>query len=253
MSQTGILQQFWIRSSRESTKLYLLVKTLKTGSQKIQDFPHFVIWELGFFFAQSFRELSLTKILAIAVTTWKFSKKRQGYRIEHTVYSFHWNNFAKCRSLIWILLLFYACFSATQYDHRRHWPPVFKAVVAALADSELFDKGNQLQKKSLLLGGSACLHGEGLVVVCFHGANFRSRSWVLFNILQPNIVFSTEVQEIEGNLKLFVGKVTPYNRKMNYTFKVGASSIKWFFKDTMRFCKSISVNQIQKVAFKCNM
>lgn len=60
----------------------------------------------------------------------------------------------------------------------------------------------QLRNKSLLLGGSAYLHGDGLIVVCFHGSNFRSKSWALFNILQPNIEFSTEVQEIKGDTSI---------------------------------------------------
>nr|XP_039251251.1 transmembrane protein KIAA1109-like isoform X2 [Styela clava] len=86
------------------------------------------------------------------------------------------------------------------YDHRRHWPPVFRAIANTIADSGLLGSRKQLDNRSFLLGGSACLHGDALIVVCFHGANFRSRSWVLFNILQPNIVFSTEVQEIKESV-----------------------------------------------------
>lgn len=90
-------------------------------------------------------------------------------------------------------------FTEILYDHRRHWPPVFKNVADTLGKM-LPD--SIIDIRSYLLGGTACLHGDGLTVVCFHGANFRSRAWVLFNILQPNIVFSTEVQEIKGSSSL---------------------------------------------------
>lgn len=99
-------------------------------------------------------------------------------------------------------LIYVISFPGNQYDHRRHWPPVFKAISEALSKSDLEKSGMHLYNKSLLLGGSAYLHGDGLIVVCFHGANFRSKSWALFNILQPNIEFSTEVQEIKGESSL---------------------------------------------------
>ena len=73
------------------------------------------------------------------------------------------------------------------YAHHRHWPGVYAAIRAiGIAPN-------------YLLGGSLCLHGNQLTIVCFHGNDFRSRSWVLFNILEPNIMFSTEVQEIKGD------------------------------------------------------
>uniref|UniRef100_H2YW79 Bridge-like lipid transfer protein family member 1 C-terminal domain-containing protein n=1 Tax=Ciona savignyi TaxID=51511 RepID=H2YW79_CIOSA len=77
------------------------------------------------------------------------------------------------------------------YSHRRHWPPVYIAI------SDTFRALGVATNPQFLLGGSMCLHGNELRVVCFHGSNFRSKSWVLFNILEPNIVFSTEVQQIK--------------------------------------------------------
>ncbi|XP_076826116.1 bridge-like lipid transfer protein family member 1 isoform X2 [Clavelina lepadiformis] len=75
------------------------------------------------------------------------------------------------------------------YAHHRHWPGVYAAIRAiGIAPN-------------YLLGGSLCLHGNQLTIVCFHGNDFRSRSWVLFNILEPNIMFSTEVQEIKESIK----------------------------------------------------
>lgn len=46
------------------------------------------------------------------------------------------------------------------------------------------------------LGGSMSLHGNHMTLACFHGPNFRSKSWVLFHLEEPNIAFWTEAQKI---------------------------------------------------------
>lgn len=46
------------------------------------------------------------------------------------------------------------------------------------------------------------LHGNHMTLACFHGPNFRSKSWALFHLEEPNIAFWTEAQKIweDGNL-----------------------------------------------------
>lgn len=40
------------------------------------------------------------------------------------------------------------------------------------------------------------LHGNHMTLACFHGPNFRSKSWALFHLEEPNIAFWTEAQKI---------------------------------------------------------
>nr|XP_026696686.1 transmembrane protein KIAA1109 [Ciona intestinalis] len=98
------------------------------------------------------------------------------------------------------------------YSHRRHWPPVYTAI------SDTFRALGVAANPQFLLGGSMCLHGNELTVVCFHGSNFRSKSWVLFNILEPNIVFSTEVQQIKESVR---GNETSTLAIQSLTFNLG--------------------------------
>ena len=39
------------------------------------------------------------------------------------------------------------------------------------------------------------LHGNNLTLACYHGINFRSKSWALFTLAEPNICFATGAQE----------------------------------------------------------
>ena len=59
------------------------------------------------------------------------------------------------------------------------------------------------------LGGSVSLHGNNLTLACYHGINFRSKSWALFTMAEPNICFATGAQDGINSgmliqLKLFI-------------------------------------------------
>ncbi|KAB0396757.1 hypothetical protein E2I00_015079, partial [Balaenoptera physalus] len=62
--------------------------------------------------------------------------------------------------------------------HHRHWP------------------GIPLPEDGMQFGGSMSLHGNHMTLACFHGPNFRSKSWALFHLEEPNIAFWTEAQKI---------------------------------------------------------
>jgi Fragile site-associated protein C-terminus len=49
-----------------------------------------------------------------------------------------------------------------------------------------------------ILGGTMELHGDHISLACFHGVNFKSKSWALFSLKDPCISFATEAQEIPG-------------------------------------------------------
>ncbi|XP_041436679.1 KIAA1109 L homeolog isoform X7 [Xenopus laevis] len=76
--------------------------------------------------------------------------------------------------------------------HHRHWPGVLKIISGC--HISLFQ--NPLPEDTVQLGGSMSLHGNHMTLACFHGPNFRSKSWALFHLEEPNIAFWTEAQKI---------------------------------------------------------
>ncbi|XP_054419437.1 bridge-like lipid transfer protein family member 1 isoform X3 [Pteronotus mesoamericanus] len=76
--------------------------------------------------------------------------------------------------------------------HHRHWPGVLKVVSGC--HISLFQA--PLPEDGMQFGGSMSLHGNHMTLACFHGPNFRSKSWALFHLEEPNIAFWTEAQKI---------------------------------------------------------
>ncbi|XP_072563835.1 bridge-like lipid transfer protein family member 1 isoform X4 [Paramormyrops kingsleyae] len=76
--------------------------------------------------------------------------------------------------------------------HHRHWPNVLKVIAGC--HISLFQM--PLPEDAVQLGGSMSLHGNHMTLACFHGPNFRAKSWALFHLEEPNIAFWTEAQKI---------------------------------------------------------
>nr|XP_022901618.1 uncharacterized protein KIAA1109 isoform X2 [Onthophagus taurus] len=76
--------------------------------------------------------------------------------------------------------------------HHRHW----QKVLADVAGLQLSTMHSPLPKTGTVLGGNMELHGKNISLACFHGINFKSRSWALFSLKEPCITFNTESQEI---------------------------------------------------------
>lgn len=53
-----------------------------------------------------------------------------------------------------------------------------------------------LPQEGAYLGGSMTLHGKNLTLACFHGINFRSKSWALFTMEEPYIRFTTDATDL---------------------------------------------------------
>nr|XP_033335326.1 transmembrane protein KIAA1109 homolog isoform X11 [Megalopta genalis] len=83
---------------------------------------------------------------------------------------------------------------ATMSDarHHRHW----QGVLAQVADLQLGSLRFSLPTTGTVLGGTMELHGCNISLACFHGINFKSKSWALFSLKEPCISFATEAQEI---------------------------------------------------------
>lgn len=81
--------------------------------------------------------------------------------------------------------------------HHRHWQRVLSQV-AGLRLCTLA-RHFSLPEAGTVLGGTMELHGQNVSLACFHGINFKSKSWALFSLREPSVSFNTEAQEIPSN------------------------------------------------------
>ena len=75
--------------------------------------------------------------------------------------------------------------------HHRHWQKVLRKV----SGLRLTTLPLPLPVSGTVLGGSLELHGKTISLACFHGINFKTKSWALFSMKEPYINFTSEVQE----------------------------------------------------------
>ncbi|KAJ8916684.1 hypothetical protein NQ315_000329 [Exocentrus adspersus] len=80
--------------------------------------------------------------------------------------------------------------------HHRHW----QKVLAYVAGLQLSTMHVPLPPFGTVLGGTMELRGNNISLACFHGINFKSKSWALFSLKEPCINFNTESQEIPSAL-----------------------------------------------------
>ncbi|XP_063234537.1 bridge-like lipid transfer protein family member 1 isoform X2 [Bacillus rossius redtenbacheri] len=76
--------------------------------------------------------------------------------------------------------------------HHRHW----QRVLSLVAGVHLSTLSFPLPVSGTVLGGTMELHGNNISLACFHGINFKSKSWALFSLKEPCISFATEAQEV---------------------------------------------------------
>ncbi|GAB6024106.1 hypothetical protein CHUAL_008817 [Chamberlinius hualienensis] len=76
--------------------------------------------------------------------------------------------------------------------HHRHW----QNILARASGLKLSALETPLPPHGTILGGSMELHGNNISLACFHGVNFRAKSWALFSLKEPHISFATEAQDI---------------------------------------------------------
>lgn len=79
--------------------------------------------------------------------------------------------------------------------HHRHW----QRVLAQVAGLHLSTVRQPLPTSGTVLGGTMELHGNNISLACFHGINFKSKSWALFSLKEPCISFATEAQEVQSD------------------------------------------------------
>lgn len=76
--------------------------------------------------------------------------------------------------------------------HHRHWQKALRHVGGLQLNTVHWP----LPPTGTVLGGTVELRGQNISLACFHGINFKSKSWALFSLKEPCISFNTEAQEI---------------------------------------------------------
>ncbi|KAK3599977.1 hypothetical protein CHS0354_012630 [Potamilus streckersoni] len=81
-------------------------------------------------------------------------------------------------------------FTAT-VRHHRHWQKALQHITGC----HFSMLSCMLPEVGMILGGTMTLRGNNLSLACFHGINFRSKSWAIFTMNEPYICFATEAQK----------------------------------------------------------
>ena len=77
-------------------------------------------------------------------------------------------------------------------SHHRHW----QAVLERVAGLKVKTLALRLPSMGSILGGTLELSGKHISLACFHGINFKAKSWALFSMKDPFISFQSEAQGI---------------------------------------------------------
>ncbi|XP_062707528.1 bridge-like lipid transfer protein family member 1 isoform X7 [Aedes albopictus] len=95
--------------------------------------------------------------------------------------------------------------------HHRHWQRPLKQTKGLW----LSTLGVPLSNIGTVLGGTMELHGKNISLACFHGINFKSKSWALFSLKEPCINFATEAQHVECSEEVHVIQTLTFGLGMN--------------------------------------
>lgn len=96
--------------------------------------------------------------------------------------------------------------------HYRHWQKPLKQAMGLILSTLEFP----LPNSGTVLGGTMELHGRNISLACFHGVNFKAKSWALFSLRDPCISFATEAKQVE--------KSSEVNVIQTLTFALGMST-----------------------------
>ena len=80
----------------------------------------------------------------------------------------------------------------SEIRHHRHW----QHVLEHMCGSKLSALSYKLPEHGTVMGGTMSLQGHNITLACFHGINFRSKSWALFTMDEPYICFATEAADV---------------------------------------------------------
>jgi len=91
-------------------------------------------------------------------------------------------------------------------SHHRHWQKALQKI----SGMKIYTLPFKLPEIGSVLGGLLELRGSHISLACFHGINFKSKSWALFSLKDPSISFVSDAQEI-------LDETTDINKKIRNT------------------------------------
>ena len=94
-------------------------------------------------------------------------------------------------------------------SHHRHWQQVLENI----SGLKIKNLGFRLPAAGSIVGGRLELSGKHISLACFHGINFKAKSWALFSMKEPLISFNSEAQGV----KIDGDKSTSVEQKMEFS------------------------------------
>jgi len=110
----------------------------------------------------------------------------------------------------------------TDARHHRHWQKPLAQAVGLVVPSLV----TRLPRHGNVLGGTVELRGQNISLACFHGINFKSKSWALFSLRSPSINFATEARQSEDEvlvtqtLTSSLGQTTEVQQQQNHSMAI---------------------------------
>lgn len=95
--------------------------------------------------------------------------------------------------------------------HHRHWQKPLKQAMGLM----LSTLNTPLPSSGVVLGGTMELHGRNISLACFHGINFKAKSWALFSLRDPCINFATEAKKVDVSDEVLVIQTLTFGLGMN--------------------------------------
>lgn len=126
----------------------------------------------------------------------------------------------------------------TDARHHRHWQKPLEQVIGLVVPTLV----TRLPRNGNVLGGTADLHGNNISLACFHGINFKSKSWALFSLKSPSICFATEAYQLQDTREVMVTQTL--------TSRLGQTEVQHQQNHSMAIVSRISRNIIFPPQFK---
>ena len=121
--------------------------------------------------------------------------------------------------------------SSQTVSHHRHWQHVLEKI----SSLKIRSLTSRLPQTGSILGGRLELSGRHISLACFHGINFKAKSWALFSMKEPFISFTSEAQGvvIDG------AHDTSVEQKMVFSLGMG---------DTLAMAQHVSMATVCKIS-----
>ncbi len=81
---------------------------------------------------------------------------------------------------------------SNRVSHHRHWQKALQKI----SGMKIYTLPFKLPDVGSVLGGVLELRGKHFSLACFHGINFKSKSWALFSLKDPSISFVSDAQDV---------------------------------------------------------